>query len=370
MKKLMFYSLTFLIVSCVLFPITAQAAGAEMMINKVQKVAQVTGANIEDLDIPNVNDTPGKYNVDATDLGVMWDATTDPNDPKIMIAFGDTYDAGWGGFGGGGARRGWRSNVLGISRNRDLTKGIEIDSMIMDPEKDNYAKEIIYSAKETHGYGDFTAIPTSGVTVGNQHFIHYMQVKKWGDPGQWDTNFSAIVYSEDEGETWQPSDVQWGGDSHFAQVSFLKEDGYVYMYGTPSGRFGSLYLGRVVEDEMLKFESYEYWNGTEWVKDEAEAVAVVDAPVSEVSVLYNAHYNRYMMMYLNEDKYSVVLRTSTDLTDNWTDEVVVTTGQDYPQLYGSFMHPWSMNDEDIYFVMSEWGPYNVFLYRAEVSMVE
>ncbi|UUX33769.1 DUF4185 domain-containing protein [Fundicoccus culcitae] len=370
MKKITKTLLLLLLAVSLFPPININAARTDLMLNQVEKVAQVTGEDIDESTLINPNDTAGRFNVHATDLGVMWDATTDSDDPKIMIAFGDTYDGGWGGFGGGGALSGWRSNVLGVSRDQDLSDGLYIDSMIMDSEKENYAKEIIYSAKETHGYGDFTAIPTAGVTIGDRHFIHYMQVKRWGDPGQWDTNFSALVYSDDEGETWQPSDVEWAGDSHFAQVAFLKEEGYVYVFGTPSGRFGSLYLARVPEAELLNQDSYRYWDGKDWVVDELDAMPVVDAPVSELSVLYNAYYDRYLMMYLNEDKYSVVLRSATELTGEWSDEVVVVTGQEFPQLYGSYMHPWSMDSESIYFVMSEWGPYNVFLYRADLSVAE
>ena len=39
---------------------------------------------------------------------------------------------------------------------------------------------------------------------------------------------------------------------------------------------------------------------------------------------------------------------------------------DYPKAYGGFIHPWSDGD-DLYFTMSEWDSYNVYLMRAQLT---
>lgn len=345
-----------------------EISNQDIVVNNIETVARVTGPTLPDEDIPNPNQTDKNYSVRATDLGIIWDATTNEDDPKVMLVFGDTYDNGWFGFGGGGSASGWRSNVLAISKDQDLSDGLEFDFMITDPSDSTYAKEIIESKKETHGYGDFTTIPTAGITVGNIHYIHYMQIKKWGEAGHWDTNFSEIAYSEDEGENWIKSGVSWDAESNFAQAAFVKEDGYVYIYGTPSGRFGNLYIARVEEEAILDKHLYEYWDGNDWIiENETVASPIIEAPVSELSVQYNSYFDQWIMLYLNEDRYSLVMRTSDDLTGEWSLEEVVVTGEEYPMLYGSYIHPWTNNSNDLYFVISEWEPYNVILLRADLK---
>ncbi|TKC15412.1 DUF4185 domain-containing protein [Robertmurraya kyonggiensis] len=338
----------------------------ELVASKAQKIARVTGRTLEGETIPNPSNTPENYGLTATDLGIVWDATTDPEHKKVMVAFGDSYDDGWGGFGGGGT--GWRGNLLALSEDTDLTDGMTFSTMIADEETPNYAKEIIYSAHNTSGSSDFTAIPTAGVTVGDRHFIHYMQIRNWGANGRWNTNFSEIAYSDDEGQNWTKSGIKWGADSKFAQAAFLNDSVNVYMFGTPAGRFDAAYLARVKPENMLVKEEYEYWNGSEWIKNnEAAAVPVIEAPVSELSVAYNSKYKKYIMTYLNENRYALVMRSSDSLTGGWSDEVEIATGAEFPGLYGAFIHPWTNDGDDLYFVMSEWGPYNTVLMHSTLS---
>src|SRR5690606_13344402 len=40
----------------------------------------------------------------------------------------------------------------------------------------------------------------------------------------------------------------------------------------------------------------------------------------------------------------------------------------YPGNYGSYIHPWSNNGTDLYFIMSQWGPYNSFLMKSTLSL--
>lgn len=350
-------------------PVPIDSAAFELTASKAVKVARVTGATREGETVPNPNQTHTNYALTATDLGIMWDATSDNGSKKVMVAFGDSYDDGWGGFGGGGSGAGWRSNLLAISEDAELSDGLTFSSMIMDENKAGYSKEIISSAHDTSGSGDFTAIPTAGVTVGARHYIHYMQIKNWGANGRWNTNFSEIAYSDDEGQNWTKSGAKWSATSKFAQAAYVKDGGYVYMFGTPAGRFDSAYLARAAEQDMLIKEQYEYWNGSGWSKNnEAAAAAVVDAPVSELSVAYNSYYDKWIMTYLNENRYAIVMRSSSSLTEGWSDETEIVTGAEYPGLYGGFIHPWTGDGQDLYMLMSEWGPYNVFLMHAKLDV--
>lgn len=343
----------------------------ELTASKAVKVARVTGASTSGETIPNPNQTDVNWKLNATDLGIMWDATTadNPDEKKTMVLFGDSYDSGWGGSGGGGNPSGWRSNLLALSNDMKLADGLSFTSMISDPSRPDYAKEIIPSAHNTSGDGDFTAIPTAGVTVGNRHYVHYMQIKNWGANGRWNTNFSEIAYSDDNGQNWTKSGVKWGSTSKFAQAAYVKDGGYVYMFGTPAGRFGGAYLARVPETDILDSSQYEYWNGAGWtLNDETKAAIVVEAPVSELSVAYNSYYDKWIMVYLNEDRSSIVMRSSSDLTGGWSAETEIAKGSEYPDLYGGFIHPMTNNGSDLYFLMSQWVPYNVFLMHSTLKI--
>ena len=75
------------------------------------------------------------------------------------------------------------------------------------------------------------------------------------------------------------------------------------------------------------------------------------------------------MMYLNEEKYAVVLRTADCLIGPWDEEWTVTTGAEYPQLYAPYLLPgWDVGP-DLYFTMSLFGPYNVALMRTSLTEV-
>ena len=43
-------------------------------------------------------------------------------------------------------------------------------------------------------------------------------------------------------------------------------------------------------------------------------------------------------------------------------------GREYAQLYGSYIHPLSVTGDNLYFTMSMWMPYNVFLMKAELAL--
>ncbi|MBB6636910.1 DUF4185 domain-containing protein [Cohnella thailandensis] len=344
----------------------ADSSAHELIGTKATKIARVTGATPDGETLPNPNKTNSRYALGGTDLGIVWDATTDPAHPKVMIAFGDSF-AGWSGNGGGGT--GWRGNLLALSEDRDLGEDLKFSSMITDPASPDFAKEIIHSDHNTDGNSDFTAIPTSGVSVGGRHYIHYMQIRNWGANGRWNINFSEIAYSDDEGQTWTKSGVRWGADSKFGQAAFLKDGGFVYMFGTPAGRFDGAYLARVPEADVLAKEKYEYWNGSDWIAgDESAAAKVIVDPVGELSVAYNSYYGKYIMTYLNEDRAAIVLRSSSELTGGWSGESEIATGDEYPALYGAFIHPWSLQGKDLYFLMSQWVPYNVFLMHSTLEI--
>ncbi len=319
---------------------------AETDVLPIELIAQLTGP-AED----SINPTWENYEVYGTDLGHTFMYGGD-----MYMIFGDTF---------GIADTDWRSNVAAIiTTDTDPSDGVTFDRMITD--RPGHAKALIpQSAVEGE---EVTIIPTYGVAVGDRLFLHYMQVVFWGPPGQWDLGSSGFAFSDDAGESWTvDSNAVWPGDSNFGQVSIVEHEGHLYIFGIPGGRFGGVQLARVAPESILDLGSYEYWDGSEWARDITAATTIVPAPAGELSVRWNSHYNTWIIMYLNEDRYSIVLRTADALTGPWSEESTVATGQEFPQLYAPYQFPKWNDGADIYFTMSMFGPYQVYLMRTSLE---
>jgi hypothetical protein len=309
-------------------------------------IAQLTGER-------SINKTGTTFGIHGTDLG-----HTFVYEGKMYMVFGDTF---------GVAKSDWRSNVAAVISDDDPSDGLTFDRMIEDAP--GHAKELL-SSKKLDG-DEITVIPTYGIAVGDRMYLHYMSVHRWGAPGHWDLNSSGLAYSDDGGETWtkDPGAV-WPGKSNFGQVAITQVDDEVYFFGIPGGRFGGIKLARIEQDLLLEVAAYEYWDGSSWKQGDEEAGAlIVPAPVGELSVRWNSHYQKWLMMYLNEDKYAVVLRTADCLTGPWSEEQTIATGKEYPQLYAPYILPLWNDGPEIYFTMSQFGPYNVFLVETQLDDV-
>ena len=299
------------------------------------------------------NQTGKEYGVDGTDLGSSF-----LYKDKLYIVFGDTFGIG---------KSDWRSNVLAISSDDDPSDGIIFDRMIVD--RPGHAKELL-PAKHVEGE-EVTVIPTYGVSVGDRLFLHYMSVSHWGEPGHWDLSHAGWAYSDDAGETWMKDpDAVFPADTNWGQVAIEEHEGFVYLFGIPGGRYGDLKLARVAPVDLLKLDAYEYWDGSAWVADAAAATVIVKGPIGELSVRWNSHYQRWLMMYLIDNEGLIVLRTAPDLTGPWDEARVAVRSGDYPALYAPFMYPKWNDGPEVYFNMSLFGPYNVFLMKTSIPDLE
>ena len=330
-------------------------------IRKVSRIARVTGTAMQGETFPSPNNTAVKWNVGGCDLGIVWEIQTG----KYGIFFGDTYGrdftpnpANPGPNGGS-----WRCNVLAYSEDTDLEDGLSFSGMATDDRGD--AREIIYGGKDVSGSGDWTSIPTAAIHANNADYVHYFNIRSWTG---WITNYSGLYKSLDGGQNWAKCEtLSFPSNSYFAMAGYFKKDGYVYMIGTPSGRLGAARLCRFRESDIENRNNYEYWNGTakEWVKgDENSATVIINDTVGELSFLYSAQFKKWMIAYFCDNRYNITLRTAEDITGSWSDPLELAAGAEYAQLYGSFFHPLSASSENLYFLMSIWMPYNVFLMKV------
>jgi Domain of unknown function (DUF4185) len=76
-----------------------------------------------------------------------------------------------------------------------------------------------------------------------------------------------------------------------------------------------------------------------------------------------------MYTYLNEHTASLELREADHLWGPWTPPHTLVTAREYPQLYGAFMTPSFLREDgrSLFFVMSQYGPYNTFIMKAELA---
>ncbi|UNK71086.1 DUF4185 domain-containing protein [Microbacterium sp. H1-D42] len=323
--------------------------------------ARTPATVVEKLTGPDApNNTWGRWDIKSTDLGIMWD----DGSGHVLTAFGDTFGNSWTGPGGGAPPNGnWRSNVLVRSSDTDLADGMLFDWAAQAPQ--GVAKEIIPS-KKING-DEMTVIPTAGIAVGDRQYLGFMSVRQWGPPGMWDTNHAGIAYSDDGGENWTVSDTRWDnpdGDDPFQMQAYVKDGGTIYVFGTQNGRNGPASVAKVPAKKLLDKSAYRYWDGRKWSKDEADAVPVIDAPISELSVQYDKHSKRFLLMTLSGE--DIVMYTAKNPEGPWTAPQTVASSTDYPALYGGYFHPWN-KDGEIYFAMSQWNPYNVYLMHLRID---
>lgn len=369
---------------------------------------------------PQTNNTAG-FGIWGTDLGIMWENGLTG---KIQLAFGDT-------FSGPNMTGDWRSNVLLLSTDNNLTNGLSLLQT-------GYAYQFIPSAPSALFplFGsEVTVIPTSAVSVANQQYVNYMSVKSWDTPGRWTTNYSAISMYNQATDKWVlvPSTIRsasWFGSSkpyvpgnqNFQQAAYVLQPAdqvapgdtqYLYAFGTPSGRAGSAYLSRVAVGEVTDLSKYQYWNGTDWVTGKPVAATpivgdstrsagifgpIIDwannpkvlggylgglfgaktgGNISEMSVQYNDYLGKYVMMYADGNN-NIQLRYADEPNGQWSAPVTVATSATYPGLYAPMIHPWSgtgklvdnNGDPDVstlYWNMSLWGNYNVVLMKTDLT---
>lgn len=330
------------------------------VIRKVERIARVTGRPMEVEKFHNPNNTVADWNVGGTDLGIVWEM----NPGEYGIFFGDTFGRDFTpNFSNPGPNGSdWRSNVLAFSDDKNLDDGLTINNMATDA--NGLAREIVFSQKSG---SDITSIPTAAIRANNIDYVHYFNMRDWSS---WETNYSGMYRSADNGQTWEKCEVQFSSNSPFGQGGYFKKDGYVYMIGTQTGRDSKASLARFLETDIEDRSQYEYWNGNmkKWIKgDENQATIIINDKVGELSFIYNETHKKWIIAYFNGDRYNITMRIADEITGSWGEAYELAAGKEYAQLYGSYFHPLSTTGDHLYFLMSMWLPYNVFLMRAEIA---
>jgi hypothetical protein len=340
----------------------ASAAHAAVTPTSTRLISKVTGPG-------PLNFTDLRWRVAGTDLGSMFEYQG-----QIRMVFGDTFGSP-NGIGPAPLSR-WRSNTMAVVSNlSDPRVGPLFARMITNPSAPLVAKELLSSRKQNcanaTGFCELTVIPNDGFAVGSRMYLHYMSIRRFDYPvpGDYDTNYSGLAYSNDGGQNWtKDPHVTWSADSGLGIVAATQTAGYVYLFGIPSGRLGSVRLARVPAGSVLDNTAYRYWDGTGWAPVEAAAAVVVGGPAGELSVQWNSYFGKWLMMYLRPGpRFDIVLRSADCLTGPWSAPVPVVTSDQYPTLYAPMLPPRWNDGPAAYFAMSIFTPYNVFWMRSALS---
>ena len=353
--------------------------GPELLLTDKGKVARVTGkSQTGESALANPNRTDERWNLGGTDLGIIWEMANG----EYGVFFGDSYGSDFRPCGGGpGGASDWRSNVLAFSQSTDFSRGLVFSDMYHEPLSPNRAAAVIIR----ENYLSFTYIPTAAISLDGNEYMHYMYWEV-GDRSHDNKVYSSFVKSENNGRSWSMCNgkISFSHDSYFGMVAMATKPGdeYCYMMGARTGagyRKSSARLARFRHSDILDKSQYEFWNSKDgmWIKgDESKAGDVLDGTVGEMSLMYFEQYDRWVAMYFDSAAYAICYRSAARVNGPWSEEHVLCRGTDwrYAQLYGSFIHPACAKKEwgsaPVYWTISQWQPYNVFLMKAEASLAK
>ena len=350
-----------------------------------------------------------KWDVDGTDLGIP---VYSPKENSLWFFFGDTFSTPFP------SDENWRGTVVGKVNNFNFKNGFKFDSFVLD-EKGS-AKDLIFAHHSTQEeLYERTKICQGAVEVDGVMYAFFESIRFWGEPGWWDVNYSGAIKSYDGGLTWERVyDLTWVEDYKIEHAKKIKElaeqdmdlkpsgislnieerrnsafcqlypidgkDGYIYLYGRHAGRQYGIVCARVKKALIESFYEYEYlvgykdempiWkkgvSGLEELKN--NEYRIIEAPVSNMSVLYNLYLNKWLCVYYKPG-YGIVYNTAETPYGPYGDlEVLIS--DTYPfaygkHIYGGFTHELLSEDngQKIYILVSQWNDqiYGVELFEVK-----
>ncbi len=350
----------------------------------------------------SINLTFNRFGITGTDLGISWDNGRG----QTLMAFGDTF-GDCNKFG-----QQWRHNVLLRTNDTRYDDGVFIPNgvagdsnsgTVIAAGEPNFAQEIIPSLGLDNV--EVTTVPTAAIALpgpyGFRQYINFMSVRSWGSAGHWVTNFSAVAYSDDNGQTWTTDqgtirinapvtlavpqalpEVEYN-NGKFQQNAYVRghsgsgDDGdYIYQFGTPNGRYGAAFLARFKPEDILDLTHYQYWAGSArgWIDDihdvpDDGSAIVVPAPVTELSVAWSPYLGKYVML---DGDNGIRIRTADRPQGPWSAPRYLVVPNTVV-LYGPMMLPRSPalteDSKYLYFNASRWNDYNVMVVRTDLSRV-
>jgi hypothetical protein len=315
--------------------------------------------------------------IGGTDLGHMVN-----HDGKTYFLFGDTFAGETPAVGGD-----WRNNVMAYSTDFEPSNGITFAGWLTRP--DGTAKQVI-----SPGSQPVTYIPTGAISVGDKIYAWYMHVSDWNGwtlshagLGWWregESQFTIVPnyrFENPVGGAYTTGNGTQGGNFGMVAASYRSasenvDDDYLYIWGTPGGREGGVKLARVLPSQIENLSAYGYFNGMvegqpQWTISEWLGDKIIDSGVGEMSVMYNEALRAWTLMYISGGSQpDFEIRQAPHPWGPWSDPITVVDFSQAPGLYSPYMNPLYVenNGETIYFTMSLWNPYDVYLAKVTLEI--
>jgi len=104
-------------------------------------------------------------------------------------------------------------------------------------------------------------------------------------------------------------------------------NGMVYLYGKlPTGSFLPYGVARAPQKKATNRSAYQFWNGSAWVTDVNQAVAVMYGIPGSVTVSYNAYLKTFIAIHSQAFSDKVVFRTAASPEGPWSSATDLFTG--------------------------------------------
>jgi hypothetical protein len=222
---------------------------------------------------------------------------------------------------GGPAQSHFLANSAAVASDPDLVKALA--SLQYFHDADGMPREIL-TADERDRFRRVRFWPEHGLAIGDKIYLYYLGVQTidpdsiWGfrnvgaGIAEFDRARGEAVRCRHKGDWlyWRNTE----DDLHFGVHATL-EDGFVYVFGSRRGGIQSTaWLARVAPEHITERDAYEFLasSAPEWTPDFSQAVSLGPA-AAEFSVSYNRHLGAYAMIYVEEYRKRLMLRTAHHL---------------------------------------------------------
>jgi len=258
----------------------------------------------------------GAYTVPLSEKTTLW-------------LFGDTWV--------GEIRNGMHVNAVIINNSVAIQKGLYLSDVSVDFTTGlTKGGEPQAFVRPADGRGWFWVY--HGTRAQKGLYLFLMQIERTASKGTFGfkiigTWLGHVVNPDDPPNSWRLSQqrIPWGefspsGDTIFGSA-LLKEQGYVYIYGTGEDVNGEvrrkyMILARVPENELEKFDQWRFFTGGGWTYDFKQAAPLCGEIANEYSVSFIPKIKKYVAVYTeNGFSKNIVARFAPNPWGPWSDAI-------------------------------------------------
>jgi hypothetical protein len=220
-----------------------------------------------------------------------------------------------------GSREHFLANCAAVSSENNLERALAGLEYYTDEQ--GLPREIL-PAGEREAFRGVRFWPEHGVFVDGRVFFYYLGVQTTSSESVWGFRTLGAGLAEFDLETGLARQILRNGDwllwrnttddLHFGVHASLA-DSYVYLFGSArTGVQSTAWLARVPEARIAERDAYEFLCSSDpsWTNDLSRACSLGPS-AAEFSVAYNAFLGAYAMVYIDEYRKRLMIRTAPEL---------------------------------------------------------